>query len=116
MTSAFRGVTPSTLPSVARRPFGQTDMQVGLLGFGGAEIGFEKCDDQTVDRLVGLAVDLGINVMDTAAMYADSEQKARKRASEQKESCSSFYKMWQTGAAPAQFFRARFPPGGQATA
>jgi len=75
MTSTFRSVTPSALPSVARRPFGQTGMQVGLLGFGAAEIGFEKCDDRTVDRLAGLAVDLGINVIDTAAMYADSEQK-----------------------------------------
>jgi aryl-alcohol dehydrogenase-like predicted oxidoreductase len=57
------------------RPFGNTGMQVGALGFGAAEIGFEHTDDPTVDTLLGLAQDLGVNVIDTAAMYSDSEEK-----------------------------------------
>lgn len=50
-------------------------MQVGSLGLGGAEIGFEHPSDQTVDALLGIALDAGINVIDTAAMYGDSEEK-----------------------------------------
>jgi hypothetical protein len=50
-------------------------MQVGAVGFGAAEIGFERATDQTVDALLGAALDMGINVIDTAAMYADSEEK-----------------------------------------
>ena len=57
------------------RTFGNTGMQVGTLGLGAAEIGFEHTDDPTVDTLLGMALDLGLNVIDTAAMYADSEEK-----------------------------------------
>jgi aryl-alcohol dehydrogenase-like predicted oxidoreductase len=57
------------------RPFGNTGMRVGALGFGAAEIGFEHTDDPTVDTLLGVAQDFGINVIDTAAMYSDSEEK-----------------------------------------
>ena len=52
------------------RTFGNTGMQVGALGLGAAEIGFEHTDDHTVDTLLGMALDLGLNVIDTAAMYA----------------------------------------------
>jgi aryl-alcohol dehydrogenase-like predicted oxidoreductase len=57
------------------RPFGNTGMHVGALGFGAAEIGFEHTADRTVDTLLGTAQDFGINVIDTAAMYSDSEEK-----------------------------------------
>ncbi|HXA83110.1 MAG TPA: aldo/keto reductase [Methylomirabilota bacterium] len=50
-------------------------MDVGMLGFGGAEIGFEGASDHTVDALIGTALEFGVNVIDTAAMYADSEEK-----------------------------------------
>lgn len=58
-----------------RRAFGSTGLEVGALGFGGAEIGFQRTSGSTVDALVGIAIDAGINVIDTAAMYADSEEK-----------------------------------------
>jgi aryl-alcohol dehydrogenase-like predicted oxidoreductase len=64
--------------SGTRRLFGSTGMQVGPLGLGGAEIGFERVSDQTVDVLLGIALDAGINVIDTAAMYDDSEEKIGK--------------------------------------
>jgi aryl-alcohol dehydrogenase-like predicted oxidoreductase len=65
----------STQNAIKKHAFGTTGMQVGAVGFGAAEIGFERATDQTVDALLGAALDMGINVIDTAAMYADSEEK-----------------------------------------
>ncbi len=50
-------------------------MSVTVLGFGGAEIGFEKAAQETVDSLLNSALDAGLNVIDTAAMYPQSEAK-----------------------------------------
>jgi aryl-alcohol dehydrogenase-like predicted oxidoreductase len=63
---------------VKRRTFGSTGLEVGVLGFGGAEIGFQHASDKAVDALFGTAIDAGINVIDTAAMYAESEEKIGK--------------------------------------
>jgi aryl-alcohol dehydrogenase-like predicted oxidoreductase len=57
------------------RPFGSTGVQVSALGFGAAEIGSENVVDQTVDTILGMALDMGVTVIDTAAMYLDSEEK-----------------------------------------
>jgi hypothetical protein len=59
--------------SVDTRRFGKTDMDVSVLGFGGAEIGFEGAGQWEVDRLLGEALDAGLNVIDTAPCYATSE-------------------------------------------
>src|SRR4051794_26664045 len=56
------------------RQFGKTDMRVGVLGFGGAEIGFEEAGPEVVARLLGEALDAGLNVIDTAECYLDSEE------------------------------------------
>jgi aryl-alcohol dehydrogenase-like predicted oxidoreductase len=56
-----------------RRRLGRTDMVVSMLGFGGSEIGYQGASQRTVDRLLGSALDAGLNVIDTAECYADSE-------------------------------------------
>src|SRR2546430_6922817 len=44
-----------------------------VLGFGGAEIGYQRVSGRTVARLLGAALDAGLNVIDTAECYDDSE-------------------------------------------
>ncbi len=56
-----------------RRRLGQTDMVVSVLGFGGSEIGYERAGARTVTRLLGSALDAGLNVIDTAECYDESE-------------------------------------------
>ena len=56
-----------------RRRLGGTDMDVSPLGFGGSEIGYESVSPATVSRLLSAALDAGLNVIDTAECYVDSE-------------------------------------------
>ena len=56
-----------------RRRLGRTDIVVSVLGFGGSEIGYERASVRTVERLLGGALDAGLNVVDTAECYEDSE-------------------------------------------
>jgi aryl-alcohol dehydrogenase-like predicted oxidoreductase len=58
---------------VERRRLGRTDMEVSVLGFGGSEIGYDAVSERTVGRLLGSALDAGLNVIDTAECYEDSE-------------------------------------------
>jgi aryl-alcohol dehydrogenase-like predicted oxidoreductase len=58
-----------------KRKFGKTDMEVSVLGFGGAEIGFDNSQTQeNVNELLNAALDAGLNVIDTAAAYNTSEK------------------------------------------
>jgi len=48
-------------------------MAASILGFGGSEIGYERARGDTVARLLGSALDAGLNVIDTAECYDESE-------------------------------------------
>ncbi len=56
-----------------RRRLGGTDIVASVLGFGGSEIGYQRVGARTVARLLGSALDAGLNVIDTAECYVDSE-------------------------------------------
>jgi len=75
-----------------RRRFGKTDMDVAILGFGGAEIGYGRTDQATVTKLLNSALDAGMNVVDTAECYADSEVAIGKAISERRDDFFLFTK------------------------
>lgn len=70
------------------RPLGSTGMQVSPLGLGTVKFGrnqqvkyprpFDLPDDRQVRALLGLARDLGINLLDTAPAYGSSQQRLGK--------------------------------------
>jgi aryl-alcohol dehydrogenase-like predicted oxidoreductase len=61
------------LAGMERRRLGRTGIEVSVLGFGGSEIGYQRVSARTVERLLGSALDAGLNVIDTAECYEDSE-------------------------------------------
>ncbi|OAB42380.1 aldo/keto reductase [Paenibacillus glacialis] len=56
-----------------QRLFGQTGMKVSALGLGGAAFGMEQ-DFNKVDKMLNSALDTGVNVIDTAEYYVQSEE------------------------------------------
>lgn len=68
-----------------RRPLGQTGLEVSCLGLGTVKFGrnqevkypesFALPSDKEVQQLLGLAAELGMNVLDTAPAYGSSEQR-----------------------------------------
>jgi aryl-alcohol dehydrogenase-like predicted oxidoreductase len=58
---------------IERRLLGRTGLAVSVLGFGGSEIGFERVEAATVQRLLLDGLDAGLNIVDTAECYGESE-------------------------------------------
>jgi hypothetical protein len=79
-----------------KRKFGRTDMEVSILGFGGAEIGFQGISSETVERLLNSALDAGLNVIDTAECYKASEELIGKAVSHRR---SEYYLFTKCGHA-----------------
>jgi aryl-alcohol dehydrogenase-like predicted oxidoreductase len=55
--------------------FGATGLRVGRLGLGAGPIGDHAVDEHEVDRLIGTALDLGIDLIDTARSYGICEER-----------------------------------------
>ena len=54
---------------------GKSELSVSPLGFGAAPIGFLGTPQGQTNKLVGMLLDEGVNLFDTAAMYIDAEEK-----------------------------------------
>ena len=85
-------VAPARQP-MERRRFGRTDMEVSLLGFGGAEIGYEKAAPAVVEKLLSSALDAGLDVIVTAECYLDSEEKIGAAVSHRRKDFKLFTKV-----------------------
>ncbi|MCD9186956.1 MAG: aldo/keto reductase [Pyrinomonadaceae bacterium] len=81
-----------------KRKFGKTDMEFSVLGFGGAEIGWDGKDEQIVEELLNSALDAGLNVIDTAAAYKTSEMLIGKAVGRRRK---EFYLLTKCGALDA---------------
>jgi aryl-alcohol dehydrogenase-like predicted oxidoreductase len=58
-----------------RRPFGQSGLDVSVLGFGAMQAGDPRLPEAHVARLLNHALDLGITLVDTARSYGISEER-----------------------------------------
>jgi len=85
-----------------RRRFGKTDMDVVVLGFGGAEIGYERTDPERVETLLNRALDAGLNVVDTAECYVESEALIGAAIGHRREEYHLFTKCGHWAESPAQ--------------
>ncbi len=75
-----------------KRRLGKTDMDVTVLGFGGAEIGFENASPDAVEKLLKSALDAGLNVIDTGECYRGSEELIGNTVSDRREDFYLFTK------------------------
>jgi aryl-alcohol dehydrogenase-like predicted oxidoreductase len=87
---------------IERRRFGRTDLDVALLGFGGAEIGYEQASAETVNRLLNSALDAGLNTIDTAECYRESEVLIGDAIAQRRKDFYLFTKCGHTSEPPAQ--------------
>jgi aryl-alcohol dehydrogenase-like predicted oxidoreductase len=62
-------------PKIPQRPYGNTGLNVSLLGLGAGQIGDGQIDDLHVGRLLNEVLDLGITLIDTARGYGLSEER-----------------------------------------
>jgi aryl-alcohol dehydrogenase-like predicted oxidoreductase len=82
---------------VERRRLGRTAIDVSPLGFGGSEIGYQGVSRSTVSRLLGQALDTGLNVIDTAECYEGSEELIGQALGERRRHCYLFTKCGHPG-------------------
>lgn len=64
----------TTLDITQNRTLGRTGLSVSPLGFGAAPIGLLKTEQERVGAILSELLDAGVNLIDTAAGYAGSEE------------------------------------------
>jgi len=57
-----------------QRTFGKTGLEVSVVGFGGAPIGVLETEQSTVEAILDILLESGVNLIDTAAGYRGSEE------------------------------------------
>jgi aryl-alcohol dehydrogenase-like predicted oxidoreductase len=80
-----------------QRKLGRTDIVASVLGFGGSEIGYQSVSARTVARLLGSALDSGLNVIDTAECYDNSESLIGKAIGSRRREVALFTKCGHAG-------------------
>ena len=85
-----------------KRPLGKTGMNVTVLGFGAAEIGYRGVPQDTVHKLIHSALDAGLNVIDTAECYPDSEEKIGEAVSNRRKEYFLFTKTGHDGVSASE--------------
>ena len=65
---ANSGTGQNTTGTVPRRPFGHTGVQVSIIGVGGYHLGTTKGQEEA-NRIIGKAIDAGVNFFDNAWEY-----------------------------------------------
>jgi aryl-alcohol dehydrogenase-like predicted oxidoreductase len=58
-----------------RRPLGNTGLQVSILGFGAGPVGSPELSESQAEALLNGVLDAGINLLDTAPSYGQSEER-----------------------------------------
>jgi aryl-alcohol dehydrogenase-like predicted oxidoreductase len=67
------------------RTLGKTGLEVSEIGFGAAQIGSRSVSDDQAEKTLNSILDLGINFIDSAAMYGLSEERIGKFISNRKD-------------------------------
>lgn len=61
--------------TIEKRLLGKTGLKVGVLGIGASPLGREGVTQQEVNNVIAAASDFGVNYLDTAPIYAQSERR-----------------------------------------
>ncbi len=67
--------------TLEKKDFGNTGLKVTPIGFGAGHIGGNKLSENEISNLLNTALDLGINLIDTARGYGLSEERIGKHIS-----------------------------------
>ena len=84
-----------------RRRLGRTGLSVSALGFGASEIGQQRTALKAVAEMLGSALDAGLNLIDTAACYGNSEELIGRSAGHRRQ---DFYLLTKCGHAAGLAF------------
>lgn len=75
IAGALAAGTRASGAPLEQRLLGKTGLKVGVLGIGASPLGREAVTQQEVNNVIAAATDLGVNYLDTAPIYAQSERR-----------------------------------------